>query len=181
MIQLFVTPVLIARCDHIRAYNRCMSLWPFCFLMLPLLNIVARRGLSAINGHVGTDTLRLTDADSRVQAMVWCGIIALLALSRLGSVAFGCVDALWNFWSILPKLTLNDCRLSMILVKESAPTPESLGATNGLVQFAMSFTRSICPAFARYVVGCLFVRCQLQKCKPEIVRCLHCWPVANSL
>ena len=44
----------------------------------------------------------------------------------------------------------------MILVKESAPTPESLGATNGLVQFAMSFTRSICPAFARYVVSWLF-------------------------
>ncbi|KAF8275256.1 major facilitator superfamily domain-containing protein [Lactarius quietus] len=84
IIQLFVTPVLIARCDHIRAYNRCMSLWPFCFLMLPLLNM-------------------------------------------LGSVAFG---------------------LSMILVKETTPTPESLGATNGLVQFAMSFTRSICPAFA---------------------------------
>jgi hypothetical protein len=96
MIQLFVTPVLIARCDHIRAYNRCMSLWPFCFLTLPLLNIVARTGLSTIDGHVETDTLRLTDADSRVQAMVWCGIIALLALSRLGSVAFGQVDALWN-------------------------------------------------------------------------------------
>jgi len=127
MIQLFITPVLIARCDHIRAYNRCMSLWPFCFLTLPLLNIVARTGLSAVNGHVGTETLRLTDADCRVQAMVWCGIIALLALSRLGSVAFG---------------------LSMILVKETAPTPESLGATNGLVQFAMSFSRSICPAFA---------------------------------
>ncbi|KAH9079176.1 major facilitator superfamily domain-containing protein [Lactarius deliciosus] len=126
-IQLFVTPVLIARCDHIRAYNRCMSLWPFCFLTLPLLNIVARTGLSAINGDVATDTLRLSDADGHVQAMVWCGIVALLALSRLGSVAFG---------------------LSMILVKETAPTPESLGATNGLVQFAMSLTRSICPAFA---------------------------------
>ncbi|KAH9004898.1 major facilitator superfamily domain-containing protein [Lactarius hatsudake] len=126
-IQLFVTPVLIARCDHIRAYNRCMSLWPFCFLTLPLLNIVARTGLSAINGDVATDTLRLSDADGHVQAMVWCGIVALLALSRFGSVAFG---------------------LSMILVKETAPTPESLGATNGLVQFAMSLTRSICPAFA---------------------------------
>lgn len=126
-IQLFVTPVLIARCDHIRAYNRCMSLWPFCFLTLPLLNIVARTGLSAINGDVATDTLRLSDADGHVQAMVWCGIVALLALSRLGSVAFG---------------------LSMILVKETTPTPESLGATNGLVQFAMSLTRSICPAFA---------------------------------
>ena len=82
-----------------------MSLWPFCFLTLPLLNIVARTGLSAVDGRVGTETLHLTDADCRVQAMVWCGIIALLALSRLGSVAFGCVDALWNSWSILQKLT----------------------------------------------------------------------------
>ncbi len=67
----------------------------------------------------------------------------------------------------------------MILVKETAPTPESLGATNGLVQFAMSLTRSICPAFARYVGG-YFIECQLQKCKPEIVRSLRCWLVANS-
>jgi hypothetical protein len=69
--------------------------------MLPLLNIAARVGFSAINGRVGTDTLRLTDADRRVQAMVWCGIIALLALSRLGSVAFGWVDALWSSGTIL--------------------------------------------------------------------------------
>lgn len=78
-----------------------MSLWPFCFLTLPLLNIVARTGLSAINERVVMDTLRLSDADRRVQAMVWCGIVALLALSRVGSVAFGCVDALWNSGSIL--------------------------------------------------------------------------------
>jgi hypothetical protein len=38
----------------------------------------------------------------------------------------------------------------MILVKENAPTPDSLGATNGLVLFAMCLTRSFCPAFARY-------------------------------
>jgi hypothetical protein len=75
-----------------------MSLWPFCFLTLPLLNIAARTDLAAVNGSVRTDTLRLTDADCRIQAIVWCGIIALLALSRLGSVAFGCVDALWNSW-----------------------------------------------------------------------------------
>ncbi len=78
-----------------------MSLWPFCFLTLPLLNIVARTGLSAINERVVMDTLRLSDADRRVQAMVWCGIVAVLALSRVGSVAFGCVDALWNSGSIL--------------------------------------------------------------------------------
>jgi hypothetical protein len=79
------------------------------------------------------------------------------------------------------KLTSNECRLSMILVKEMAPTPESLGATNGLVQFAMSFTRSICPAFARYVDGWLSHRMSVAEvCKPETVRSLRCWLVANS-
>ena len=66
--------------------------------MLPLLNIAARTDLAAVNGSVEKDTLRLTDTDCRIQAIVWCGIIALLALSRLGSVAFGYVDALCNFW-----------------------------------------------------------------------------------
>lgn len=41
-------------------------------------------------------------------------------------------------------------RLNIILVKENAPTPDSLGATNGLVLFAMCLTRSFCPAFVRY-------------------------------
>jgi hypothetical protein len=40
-----------------------------------------------------------------------------------------------------------------MLVKEHAPTPDSLGATNGLVLFAMALTRSFCPAFVRYVVN----------------------------
>ncbi|KAI0282204.1 MFS general substrate transporter [Russula aff. rugulosa BPL654] len=111
VIQLFVTPILLTRCDHVRVYNRCISLWPYCFLALPLLNMVARVGLPNMD-H---------------QAIVWCGIAALLALSRLGCLAFA---------------------LSMILVNENAPTPDSLGATNGLVQFAMCFTRSFCPAFA---------------------------------
>jgi len=65
--------------------------------------------------------------DRRVQGIVWCGIAALLALSRLGCLAFA---------------------LSMILVKENTPTPDSLGATNGLVLFAMCLARSFCPAFA---------------------------------
>ncbi|KAI0273789.1 MFS general substrate transporter [Gloeopeniophorella convolvens] len=125
-LQIFVTPVLIARCDHVRAYNRCMSLWPYCFLALPLLNVVARTGFSEMSGQAELGPLLLADADRNVQALVWCGIAALLALSKTACLAFG---------------------LSMILVKQSAPTPESLGATNGLVQFAMCFTRSFSPAF----------------------------------
>ncbi|KAF8503783.1 MFS general substrate transporter [Russula emetica] len=127
VIQVFVTPILLTRCDHVRAYNRCIGLWPYCFLALPFLNMVARVGLPMMDHQVREEALHLTDVDRRVQAVVWCGIAALLALSRLGCLAFA---------------------LSMILVNENAPTPDSLGATNGLVQFAMCFTRSFCPAFA---------------------------------
>lgn len=36
----------------------------------------------------------------------------------------------------------------MILAKEGAPNPSSLGATNGLVQMSMSLARAISPAFS---------------------------------
>jgi len=36
----------------------------------------------------------------------------------------------------------------MILAKEGAPNPSSLGATNGLVQMAMSLARALSPAFS---------------------------------
>jgi hypothetical protein len=130
-------------------YNRCIRIWPYCFLALPLLNMVARVGLPMMDHQVSEEALRLTDVDRRVQAIVWCGIAALLTLSRLGCLAFACVDA--YFALLIRRLKCCDFRLSMILVNENAPTPDSLGATNGLVQFAMCFTRSFCPAFARYV------------------------------
>ncbi|KAI0063464.1 MFS general substrate transporter [Artomyces pyxidatus] len=117
LIQLFVTPWLLARCDHVRVYNACMGLWAYCFALLPLLNVVAR---------LGGGGLTLAEADVRVQALVWCGLAVVLGLSKLGCLAFA---------------------ISMILVKDAAPGPESLGATNGLVQFAMCFARAFSPAF----------------------------------
>jgi len=36
----------------------------------------------------------------------------------------------------------------MVLAKEGAPNPASLGATNSLVQMAMCFARTISPAFS---------------------------------
>lgn len=110
--------------------------------------MVARVGLPVMDHQVREQALHLTDVDRRVQAIVWCGIAALLALSRLGCLAFAYVDA---YFALSMRLKCCDFRLSMILVNDNAPTPDSLGATNGLVQFAMCFTRSFCPAFARYV------------------------------
>ena len=36
----------------------------------------------------------------------------------------------------------------MVLAKEGAPNPSSLGATNGLVQMAMCLARTFSPAFS---------------------------------
>lgn len=91
LIQLFLTPILLARCDHVRVYNKCMALWPYCFLALPLLNMVARVGLPMMDREVRGEALHLIDMDRRVQGIVWCGIAALLALSRLACLAFACV------------------------------------------------------------------------------------------
>ncbi|KAF9791178.1 MFS general substrate transporter [Thelephora terrestris] len=63
----------------------------------------------------------------QARAMVWSGIVVAMFVSRVASLAFG---------------------FSIILAKEQAPNPSSLGATNGLIQMSMSLARSISPAFA---------------------------------
>ncbi|TFY65498.1 hypothetical protein EVG20_g5566 [Dentipellis fragilis] len=127
-IQIFLTPIILAKCDHIRAYNACMAFWPYCFALLPFLNIIARAGLSEIQGGMLNGIpLALDQADGRTQAMVWCGIAGLLGATRIACLSYS---------------------LSMILVKDSAPSPAALGTTNGLVQAAMCFTRAFAPALA---------------------------------
>ncbi|THH20372.1 hypothetical protein EW146_g974 [Bondarzewia mesenterica] len=121
-IQILIMPTVLARCDHARVYNFCMALWPYVFCVIPLLNIIARTGFPE---QLGPGMI-LQNADARVQATVWCCIAALLGITRIATLAFS---------------------VSMILVKESAPTPASLGVTNGLVQFFMCFARAFSPAF----------------------------------
>jgi hypothetical protein len=55
--------------------------------------MVARIGLPMMDHQVREKALHLTDMDRRVQGIVWCGIAALLALSRLGCLAFAYVNA----------------------------------------------------------------------------------------
>ena len=64
-------------------------------------------------------------------AFIWTGLLTLLALSKLGAIPHG---------------------LSMLLIKRHAPSPASLGRSNGLVQFAMCVGRAIGPV----VVNTLF-------------------------
>jgi len=95
-------------------YNFCMSLWPYAFLILPFLNIIARAGLDETTGELGANTVSL----------LWVGIALALLLSKVAGLCYS---------------------LSMILVKEGAPSAASLGQCNGIVQFAMCFSRSFAP------------------------------------
>ncbi|KAI0361978.1 MFS general substrate transporter [Trametes cingulata] len=117
-LQLFCMPFLLRRFDHARMYNFCMGLWPFCFVLLPGLNIIARWGAADFfTGELPPTT----------KALVWLGIGCILTISRSAALAFS---------------------VSMILVKDAAPNPASLGVTNGIAQFAMCLSRSFSPAFA---------------------------------
>ncbi|KAH8107026.1 MFS general substrate transporter [Cristinia sonorae] len=117
-LQLFFMPYLLRRFDHAKMYNFCMAIWPYCYVLLPGLNLIARAGtIDEVTGHV----------DPTTKTFLWLGIGCLLLLARSAGLAFS---------------------VSMILVKDSAPDPSSLGATNGLAQFAMCFARAFSPAFA---------------------------------
>lgn len=75
-------PVLLRRFDHARTYNFCMGLWPFCFVLLPGLNIIARWGaLDLATGELGPTT----------KALVWLGIGVILCISRCAALAFSYV------------------------------------------------------------------------------------------
>ena len=76
VLQLCCMPFLLRRFDHARTYNFCMSLWPFCFVLLPGLNILARMG--AVDGELAPAT----------QAFVWLGIGVILFISRCAALAF---------------------------------------------------------------------------------------------
>ncbi|OSD01624.1 MFS general substrate transporter [Trametes coccinea BRFM310] len=118
LLQLFCMPFLLRRFDHARMYNFCMGLWPFCFVLLPGLNFLARWGaVDPLAGELAPAT----------EALVWVGIAVILSISRTAALAFS---------------------VAMILVKDSAPNPASLGVTNGIAQFAMCLSRSFSPAFA---------------------------------
>ncbi|GJE90858.1 MFS general substrate transporter [Phanerochaete sordida] len=119
-LQVFFMPYLLRRFDHAKMYNTCVGIFPWVFLLLPLLNLVARRG--AVLGADGVESV--TPA---TKAALWAGIALLLALARSAALAFS---------------------VNMILIKNSAPDPASLGVTNGLILFAMCGARAFGPAFA---------------------------------
>lgn len=122
-LQVFFMPYLLRRFDHAKMYNTCVAIFPWVFLFLPVLNLVARHGV--VIGEDGTEII-----PPSTKALLWTGIGILLGMARCAALAFS---------------------VNMILIKQSAPDPASLGVTNGLILFAMCGARAFGPAFASSV------------------------------
>ncbi len=79
-LQLFFMPYLLRRFDHAKMYNSCMSIWPYCYVLLPGLNIIARMGLIEVDGVLGVHPA--------TKAILWAGISVLLLMARVACLAF---------------------------------------------------------------------------------------------
>lgn len=108
-------PTLLVKVDHARLYNICMFFWPLTYLAVPLLNIVARRGVheKALGFNLdlhsswnvpGFDTMPLRynqygsmdnddskEEQARVTYLIWLGIFLIMIMSRIGCLAYSCV------------------------------------------------------------------------------------------
>ncbi|KAF8163161.1 major facilitator superfamily multidrug-resistance, DHA1 sub-family [Crassisporium funariophilum] len=78
LLQVFFMPMVLRRVDHAAMYHFCMKIWPYTFLALPLLNIIARHGVVA-----GKDQLEV-----RVTFILWIGIFLVLCMARVAFLAY---------------------------------------------------------------------------------------------
>lgn len=77
-IQLCIMSYLLRTFDSAKMYNFCMALWPYTFLVLPILNLIARAGLDETTGELGTT----------IVALLWVGIAFVLMLSKVACLAY---------------------------------------------------------------------------------------------
>ncbi|KIM49270.1 hypothetical protein M413DRAFT_438445 [Hebeloma cylindrosporum] len=142
LLQIILLPTLLVKVDHARLYNICMFFWPLTYLAVPLLNIIARRGVhettlgfnldmhSSWNRYGGLGNFHSEEEQARLTQsatyMIWLGIFLIMVMSRIGCLAYS---------------------VSMILVIQNAPSPSALGKANGIVLWAMCFSRAFAPAF----------------------------------
>lgn len=80
-LQLFFMPHLLRRFDHAKMYNTCIAIFPYCFILLPSLNIIAQWG--AVVGEDGT-----VGVTPGTKALLWVGIGCLLTMARTACLAF---------------------------------------------------------------------------------------------
>jgi hypothetical protein len=81
LIQLCIMSYLLRTFDPAKMYNFCMSLWPYTFLFLPFLNLIARAGLDETTGELGANTV----------ALLWVGIAFILLLCKVAGLSYSYV------------------------------------------------------------------------------------------
>lgn len=77
-IQLCIMSYLLRTFDSAKMYCFCISIWPYTFLVLPILNLIARAGLDETTGELGTTTV----------ALLWVGIAFVLMLTKVACLAY---------------------------------------------------------------------------------------------
>jgi hypothetical protein len=132
--QLFVG-ILLKKFDHAWLYRTFLCAYPFAFLGIPILNLIAQNGLDEATGIICP----------RNKALIWVGIMLVLAIARVGSLAYGFVRP-----SLLSCTEMNICRSCNLLLIKAHSTPWNLGQANGLAQFSMCVCRSFAPPFIRF-------------------------------
>ena len=80
-LQLFFMPHLLRRFDHAKMYNTCIAIFPYCFVLLPCLNLIARSG--AVVGEDGD-----VGVTPSTKALLWVAIGCLLGMARTACLAF---------------------------------------------------------------------------------------------
>ncbi|KAF7986656.1 hypothetical protein HWV62_26492 [Athelia sp. TMB] len=116
-VQVVFLPYLLRTYSTAGMYNAAMCMFPIMFLLMPLLNLAARRGLDSATGAVGPGAM----------SFIWVCIGLLLAMAALSNLAW--------VYVLYPLATLNACssyvsRFTIVLAKDTSPNPESLGTTN---------------------------------------------------
>ncbi|KAG8990016.1 hypothetical protein FRB94_013823 [Tulasnella sp. JGI-2019a] len=117
-LSLIAFPTLQHRFDTLPLYRACMACWPIIFVLFSATSIFARLALRKHDGRSGEDASAL--------AFIWIGVSMILLIGRIAAMGFA---------------------THMIMVKASAPTRESLGATFGLSQSMACVARAVGPAF----------------------------------
>ncbi|KAF9567594.1 MFS general substrate transporter [Agrocybe pediades] len=121
LLQGLFMPTILRRVDHASMYHFCMKLWPIAILLMPLLNVIARRG----EEHVGMQNLSFS-----ANLLLWTSIALILGLARIAHLPY----------------TIN-----VLLVKRYVPHRFCLGSTLAMVQFCICFSRAFSPALASLV------------------------------
>ncbi|KAJ7770519.1 major facilitator superfamily domain-containing protein [Mycena metata] len=121
LLQLLLAPHLLRRFDIGRLYKFCMGLWPLAFILIPVLNVIAR--LDPAEGPVQNEA-------TTHKIGLWVGIAVVLTCSGVASLCFSA---------------------KLILVRSNCPSPASLGAANGLNQSVLALARCVGPTLVSVI------------------------------